>query len=194
MKSQDEIHNFFDSNSGKEFVRFYDEGFHEGSRVQYHWFAQDAIGRGNKPYTYPVKIIMKAFISVEKVLKVKRHSDVEFQKGSNWFSITDDLANYVLSKEEWVDSIFRNTYCCDEVFIQTIIYNSQYKDKLYWTNFDNDMHAIMRLIVWEGTGPKVFTMGDKELIEKCDYLFGRKFDWNVDSEIVQFVYQKSALK
>lgn len=76
---------------------------------------------------------------------IKRSTGITFQKGANWFSITDELARYVLSKEKWIKKVFKDTDCADEIFLQTIVINSKYKDNLFSKKFDNSIYGNMRL-------------------------------------------------
>jgi hypothetical protein len=187
LKSQDKIHAFFERQQGHEFIRYYSRKFKEENRVRYFYPCQDICGRGNSLFTYPLKCVDKIVVQVQKVIRFSRNKNVKFQKGSQWFSITDSFARYVVERKSWIQRTFRYAYCVDEVFLQTLMINSPYIDKLYHSEFDNDMHAIMRLIIWEGKGPHVFTIDDKFEIENTDLLFGRKFDVAKDKEIVEFV-------
>ena len=191
LKSQDDIYAFFEEESGYEFVRFYNENFEAGDRVYYYYYPfQEVCGKGNGITTFPFKIANCFMVAVQKMIKFTRNKDIRSQKGSNWFSITDDLARYVLSKKQRIKKVFFATYCADEIFLQTLIWNSGFKDKLFHNKFDNDMHAIMRLIIWEKNGPHVFTMEDKEMLEATEFLFGRKFDVSVDEKIIASVRQR----
>ena len=192
LKTQDEIHSFFEKQQGREFVRFYSAEFEAGNRVRYFYPFQNICGRGNSLLTYPLKCADKVTVKLQNAMHLSRNEDVKFQKGSNWFSITDFFARYVVSKKSWIEKTFRFSYCADEVFLQTLLINSPYIDNLYHAEFDNDMHAIMRLIIWEGKGQHVFTIEDRERIENTDLLFGRKFDVSKDKEIVEFVKQIAA--
>ena len=53
------------------------------------------------------------------------------QKGANWFSITRDLAEYVVAQENWIHKRFSYTLSGDELFLQTLVYNSDFKNCLY---------------------------------------------------------------
>lgn len=74
--------------------------------------------------------------------------------------------------------IFHDTLCCDEIFLQTILYNSVYKKNLYSNTFDDDYNANMRFILWEpgNSSPYVFRDKDFSLLQQSDCLFARKFD------------------
>lgn len=180
IKTQDYIHNFFEKNNGKEFVRFENKLFKHDTRVQLYHYFQEKIGRKNRLLIY----LNRVFLFVQKKLKINRYHNIQFQKGTNWFSITDELARYVVSQENWVKDIFRNTLCCDEVFLQTLIVNSDYKNNLYHEKFDNSPNSIMRLIDWERGTPYVFRNEDLTELIESEMLFARKFDAAVDSEII----------
>lgn len=192
VKSQDYIHHFFEQNKGKEFVRFESSTFLHSERVcQYH-FAQRLIG---KPESHPhLYWLEHYFIQFQKLIGVKRNKGIQFQKGANWFSITDELAREVVDNKLWIKRVFKFTECCDEVFLQTIVNQSKFKERLYHKFYDNDLHAIMRLIDWNRGTPYIFRSVDKELLEETDMLFARKFDCTVDKEIVNYVVEKLNVK
>ena len=47
----------------------------------------------------------------------------QFQRGSAYWDITEELAKYILYNEKLIERAFKNTNCCYEVFIQTLIWN-----------------------------------------------------------------------
>ena len=55
----------------------------------------------------------------------------QFQLGSAYWDITEELAKYILYNEKLIERAFKNTNCCDEVFIQTLIWNSPYRKRLW---------------------------------------------------------------
>ena len=181
IKSMKDIRSFFDYNQGKEFVRFQDSVYHYQYRTKYFYFLQEAVGRNGSSV---FQTIDKISVKIQKVLHVQRNKNVVFQKGTQWFSITDELARYVLEKAEWIKKVFKYTLCCDELFLQTIISNSRFQERLFHKEFDDDLEAIMRLIDWERGNPYVFRKEDYEDIIKCKFLFARKFDEKIDREII----------
>lgn len=185
LKNQDEIHKFFDANQGKEFVRFENEVFGHYDRVRYWYFFQDKLGRRRDRKV--LRIINRAVLVAQKILGIRRNKKIRFQKGTEWFSITDGLARYVAAQEEWIKKVFAHTLCADEVFLQTIIHNSDFQNALYHKQYDNDLHAIMRLIDWTRGDPYVFRYSDRRELVESDMLFARKFDCNVDREIIDCI-------
>jgi len=191
VKNQDYIHHFFDENKGKEFIRFESTCFLHSERVhQYHFF-QRLIGKPEShPYLYSLE---HHFLQLQKKIGIRRNKSIQFQKGTNWFSITDDLAREVVNKKIWIKHVFKFTRCCDEVFLQTIVNKSKFEERLYHKEYDNDPHAIMRLIDWERGTPYIFRNIDKDMLKRTDMLFARKFDCSIDKEIIDYISQSLAI-
>ena len=185
IKSQDEIHDFFEKHDGLEFV---DEDLPQISesalsRVKYtHKFygkagsAKDILGalsaKGQK------------LLGVDKT---KKYGDIIFQKGRNWFSITHGLAKLVVEKEDWIKEVFGQSVCGDELFLQTVARNSEFAEKIC---NPNTMRSVpdTRHIDWErgsNNNPYVFREADYEELMKSKALFARKFDLNIDQKIVE---------
>lgn len=190
IKSQSYIHDFFEKNNGLEFVRFENESFQYYDRTKYYYWLQDRVGRKHKFLTISLK-------TIQQKCHINRNKDITFQKGSNWFSITDSLARYVVSKEDWIKKTFHDTICCDEVFLQTIIVNSAFKDRLAQTTFNDSNEMFMRLIDWERGNPYIFTISDLNEIESSPMLFCRKFSSEVDVAIIDTIvnlFQEKQMK
>lgn len=178
------IYEFTNKNNGMEFVQFESSNFIYGDRVHYYSI-QEKVGR-TKGILYFFDRILRI---LQKIFKIKRNRNIEFYMGANWFSITDDLARYVLSKKDWIDKVFKYTLCADEIFIQTIVHNSDFKNKLYVKEYNNSSESILRLIDWNRGRPYIFRNSDfKEIIED-DMFFARKFDEEIDSQIIKSIYK-----
>lgn len=185
IKSNDEIHAFFEKNSGKEFIHFSSNEVSASSvtRIKYYHFFR------NKR-TYLRKLLSYSILQFERlagVNRLKKNNITAVQKGCNWFSITGDFARYIVQNMSKWESVFKYSYCADEVFVQTILVNSPFKDNLYMPNCNNNHLACLRLIDWERGNPYVFRKEDFELIKSSPAIFARKFDINVDGEIVDMI-------
>lgn len=193
LKSNDEIHDFFCEHDGMEFIQC---GIGEGAekmkyRVERHHTMRM---RSSK---YKLVRLARPFIHgpiwVAHALGIKRKWDPKktFAYGSQWFSITHDLACYVLGQEKWIRRYFHHSNCSDEHFIQTLAYNSSFREKLYMAQ-DPDMRIRnMRLIDWkrsDGWHPYTFTSSDFEELTTCPYLFARKFSTKQDPQIIERLY------
>lgn len=116
-----------------------------------------------------------------------RKNNIQVQKGCNWFSITGDFARYIVENMNRWEQIFKYSYCADEVFVQTILVNSPFKDHLYMPDCNDNHLACARLIDWERGNPYVFRKEDFALIKSSPAMFARKFNLTVDGDIVDMV-------
>lgn len=183
IKSQSYIHEFLD-NSNYEYIHFtsFDSDKWIYERVGlYHILG----GRRNSF----VKMIRKIFILIQRILKINRIKDMKIYKGANWFSITREFAEYIISKEDFIRNTFNHSYCADEVFIQTLIMNSEFKNNLFNKNFDNDHYACLRCIDWKRGNPWVFRKDDYDMLVNSKAIFARKFSEKVDKDIVHMIYK-----
>lgn len=113
-----------------------------------------------------------------------------FQKGAQWFSITHALAAYLLEKESEIRGIFSDTYCPDEMFVQTEIINSPFRDTLPENAFCNDYASCLRYVDWKRGNPYTFTDADlAELLSTPETaLFARKFDYRSAPAVVDALF------
>ena len=56
-----------------------------------------------------ISIFAQELIGIDRVKKYGVYENIVV--GSNWFSITDSLARYVVSKEQEILKCYKNTYC-----------------------------------------------------------------------------------
>ena len=190
LRPSEEIYNFFENNYDKEFVHFNSINPNKKvlDRIAIYHPLQSKV---NNTFFRKMNSLC---IRTQHLFKVNRLKKVSFKigYGANWFSITDKLAQFVLSKEDFIHRYFYSGYCADELFLQTIVLNSKFLDNLYLpcTNKD-DYHSIQRLVDWSRgsiKNPYVFRMEDFELLKSSEYLFARKFDSKIDSDIISAMF------
>ncbi len=185
LKSKDEIFEFFEKNKGKEFIHFCTPEFSSGesviSRVKYYYPLQEKAGRGNGLLNVPSKVLLKA----QKLLGVNRLKDsgFEIKCGAQWFSITHNLAKYVLDNESQINKLCKNGFCADEIFLQTLVWNSSFKENIYLPNNESDYMSCLRFIDWNRGAPYTFKEDDFDELISSDFLFARKFDIEKHPEI-----------
>ncbi len=200
IKPQKDIDRFFEKNAGYEFVQFdTDERLKSDSELQarikwYHFF-QDYRNR------FHIKIFNSFFTFIErcsyfvqmlfKVDRTKKQPEIQIKYGSVWVSITDELVAYLLQNQSLIEALFKYTKCSDEFFIQTIVFNSDFRNRLYDQDFDNDVRGNKRLIDWERRSdkahPRIWESSDWKEIQESDCLFARKFSLEEDAGIVKKV-------
>ena len=182
LKKQSEIHKFFEDNKGKEFVGFSNLKNNYEDRVKYYYWLQK--------YEKNSKIIAKLqeiLTKFQKILKVNRlkNSNINIQKGCQWVSITGDFAKYIIKQEKWIQKFFANTNCSDELLMQTILINSPFAKNIY--NKNDEYKRCLREIDWERGSPYVWKKEDKDILLSSNNIFARKFDENVDKEIMKII-------
>jgi hypothetical protein len=184
LTSSEKIAEFFERNEGKEFIEnmliskettprlyervgvYYPEFLVERSRII------SAIRRRYSRLVMSYPFLQKNVDALPTNL----------YKGANWLSITgacmDYIMNFIKESPNYVN-VFKNSFCGDEIFFQTIVLNSKFKEYV--------VNDIKRYVDWN-TGPdfpRTLTMEDRNRIQLGDYLWGRKFDEDVDKEIIE---------
>lgn len=182
IKTQKEIHDFFDKDN-KEYVQFdYKDNQEEIiKRMGKYHFLRDHINRNN----HILNTIEKINLIIQNIFKINRCKKIKMKlkKGGNWFSITSDAVKYILENKEWIAKHFKNTKCCDEVFLQTLIYNSDFKKNLFYDSYEN-RNTSLRYIDWKRGNPYIFRIDDFDNLISSHYMFARKFDENIDNNII----------
>lgn len=187
LKSQDYIHQFFDQNSGKEFVGYTTSILPSQiiRKVQrWHLFPKQFRNK-----SLAIRIPRAVYLGFQEILGIKRNKDVIFKKGSNWVSITDALVKYVIEHKEWTLKVFSNTFCGDEFFIQTLCWNSSYRNNIY--NEIDDGLGCMRAIGWRDGLLKDWGPEDFDSLKFSSALFARKFN-STDMQFINNVLKLSS--
>lgn len=187
LKTQNYIHKFFDTHSGYEFIGFdnYDNNYIE--RVKYyHIFNEYA--RNN---TFFQKILNKIRIFIVIVQKcihfdLTKKYKISFKKGNANWSITHELALYIISKEEEIKKIYKHSFCGDEVFIHTLVYNSKFWNNVY--DKKDEYLSSMRIVNWENKNNR-FCLDDLNILLDSGRLFARKIDGKDAIELIKKIMQ-----
>lgn len=181
-----EIYNFFECNQGKEFIFLCKEEFSFSKNIKervslYHPF-QEKLGRKKKGLLY---FLERLLIRIQRLLRIDRlkNSGKVAECGSQWFSITNSLARYVLDNEKWIKRTFAKTYIPDEMFMPMLIQGTKFKDNLYKCDSEDGYKSCMRYVDWKRGDPYTFRTEDFQELIASGYMFARKFNISVDSEI-----------
>ena len=176
LKSQNDIHDFFETHQGKEFIGFYGGADLSVSLVRkvqrYHLFAQDFRGSG---LVFLAKRIARALaIRAQELLGIKRHTNIRFAKGTQWWSLTGALIESLLSKQDEILSLYKHTFCADEIAIQTYVYNSPFMAQVFAPK--DEAKSSLRHIGWRDGALYDWTRADYEDLKHSTALFARKFN------------------
>lgn len=175
LKSQDELHDFFNKHQGREFI-----GFAKGDiqaeidrKVRRFHLYQKHFRAGKGWIAAAQRIVRAGFIRIQNLLAIERHRRVDFRKGPQWVSITDAFVRYVLSQKQQVLKTYEKTFCSDEIFIQTLCWNSEFRERLFSTADEN--YGSQRIIGWKDGQLLDWTDADYDHLIASDITFARKF-------------------
>lgn len=192
LKSQNYIHSFFELNQGKEFIGFWQDRDDEAEWCikRYHYFMK--FQKGYNKYIQILTAKLRRIITRKShEILGPRNFPMQCKKGFQWVSITDDFCSYLLSQKRWIKKHFINTFCPDETYKHTILWNSPFKNNIY--SLATPEEGCMRKIDWERgmmIAPYTWRANDFEELMLSDKLFARKFNSLVDSKIIDMIHQK----
>lgn len=169
IKSMEEIHRYFETHDGCEFVDIEPDEWTDRTVWQFRYYhpLQELIGRKGSR-RYPSFLVEYYLLELQKRLGVdrrKKYKDVEFKRGPNWVSVTDEFVEYMLSREAWIKKALGATKCSDEMVVATLIYNSVFAQR---------QRPCMRYIDWTRGNPYVFSVDEWNELVNADALFARK--------------------
>ena len=189
LRSQKEIHEILSKTPDREYIHFAPKTSCEKIlyRYKYRYFYTKYLkDKGLKKLLYKIG---RLNVLLQRILGMDRLAGKQtlLKYGSEWFSITNNLVEYILSKEDWIGKTYTNTLIPDESFIQTIVYNSKFYHNVYIQEKDDseDYRACLRYIDWTRGNPYVWSLSDYKDLMKSKYLFARKFG---DKELVDKIY------
>ena len=187
IKHTEEIHRFFDEHPRNQFIALRNVYSGLGGLNRYYFFL--SFRSYSKVLAKGLDIISAYIQRLLRVNRLKQLEGIQLCKCQQWFSITQDCARYVVSQRDFIHKFIRFTCCSDEMFLGTVIVNSEFKSQIYEPYRSPGGH--MRLIDRErseGASPHTWTMDDWETIQNCPYFWARKFDVKRDPEIIEQVY------
>lgn len=190
LKSQDEIHSFF-ADKKQEFIAIAcGSGSYQRDHVNlYYPLVNFTCYRTSRL----LKGLDALLAKIQKTLGVcrnrRRNADITWCDGWTWFSITHSFVDYVLSKRDWIATTFRLTKAPDEMVLPTLAYNSEFRERIF--AMDDLQQSSQRLIDWTRGRPYTWGAepGDYELLRSSPLLFARKFDENVNLDLVKKLYE-----
>lgn len=187
IANQDVIHNFFNKHSGKEFIGF----ANHASESELKWRSQHffLFSRQFKSKNVLIRLVRRVFADFQTMLGFKRYPK-EVKKGCQWCSITNDFVKFLLSKKTLIDKYFSHTYCPDELVIQTLCWNSSFRDRVY--NLEDEFKGCLRYINWDKGVIHLMDNEDPSKMVQSEFLFARKFSEKGHDNILQIrkIYNK----
>jgi hypothetical protein len=179
IKSNNYICNFFEENKSNDFMVYFSlpSTLWEGGGLQR--FNRHNFIMSNNKY---IRRIINYFLPRRKLPYNLKPYGGEF-----YFGLSRKTAEYILSFLETHPHyvpFFKLTHIPEEIFFQTMLLNADSKIK------QNIINKTLTFIDWsksDGAYPATLTVDDFDNIARHDALFARKFDSNIDSEILDLI-------
>ena len=181
-------------------VETYAEFLKKENKEFISWFqlpdSQWSGGGLNRLHYYSIDVPNHAYLSnklnriinkVQRILGYKRKISGTFYGGPNWFNLSNAAVEYVCRYLDTHPSYlkqFTYTRCADEIVIQSILLNSEFKSRV--------ISKDLRVIDW-ASGPEYPRVWRKEDFERLIHseagFFARKFNEQIDPDIIQLLKQ-----
>jgi len=173
LKTNEHIIKELEELNGASLVKYRRASDGDLDRMRYYWENDTK----NPIFRYAIKIIRK----LQRILRIKRslYPINVYYRHSMWFALHKNALRYVLEfldKNPKYIKKLKYTTLIDEIWLATILVNSNIKVLDKQSSFVN----------WT-TGPeypRTLRMVDFEGVIKQDCLFARKFDMDVDKEVI----------
>lgn len=170
LQPQDHIRDFLGKNRGRNFIKVANQVIERPdtmNRVD-NYYTETATGFSGVPRKRPFMEEVVPYI------------------GGQWMILTRACCAFLCNSSETkkFEDYYKNTLIPDESFFQTVLMNSSFDGEI--VNDDK------RAIIWIPDGdiklrPKTFTLTDESFLLEGDHLFARKFDDNVDDDILDTI-------
>lgn len=187
IHSMNTILKFFEDNKGHEFVGF-DKNYNI-RQARYRFFFTNAIRTSKGMKQRLLMYTQKSLLSLQKVLGVNYAKGFkgDVKKGCDWWSISHAAAQWTLGHETEFRDNFRHTYCPSELLMQTILYNSPFRERLY--DIEDECRGSLREIDWTRGQPYVWKKDDYAQLIASPCMFARKFDPRNHNDIIDLILE-----
>lgn len=172
LLSQNKIHDFF-RNRTEEFIDIRKPLQFVKRLKYYHFFVRYRRNRSFVDFARRILIVLQI-----PFINRLTSAPLKYAYGSEWCSLTNDAVKFIVDKWPFVRYMFKHTTCCDEHYKQMILLSAN--------NFKFHEKGGLRYIVFTkgNPSPKTLTISDYDNIMSSGCLFARKFDVNVDKEVI----------
>lgn len=182
LKTNKEIINFFDANKNKEYISYESINNSEAMYKEMS-FRLNSYNFG-KLYRLIFHRNIRELLSNFPL--IKRTTPENIYYGSQWWNLTNNAIKYILDYTKQNPNFlkrFNYTWGSDEFYFQSILLNSEFKD--------NCINDCLRYLIWGVGTPINFTIKDYDDIKNNinNNIFSRKFDENIDNDIIDKLYK-----
>ena len=188
LKNQDYMHDFFNKNQGYEFIGISPADFSQ--RVQYDYLFNE-MGKPNTFLKRRALTIRRIFLGIQKTFHWRRKysNGIVVKKGLVYWSLTQAAATYLLAKEDFIHKLCKDGLCNDEVFAQTTLWDSPFREKIF--NVEDEYESCQRITPWgfsdESHRENFFHETDYNFLKQSGKLFALKFGGDEGLRLIKMI-------
>jgi Core-2/I-Branching enzyme len=187
IKTNGAIEDFFSQNRENSFISWKSLPDHEWKAIAWveHWHYRI----GNRWFIFPLyerKRFNGLVKAINHLFPTKRPflPNMKQYGGSSYWNLTREAVYYIydyISCHPDFVRFFKSTWIPDELFFQTLLLNSPLKDKI--------INDDLRYLDWSnhGSHPAILRQNDFGNLSTSPKLFARKFDMNVECDILDMI-------
>lgn len=137
----------------------------------------------------PLKLLSYFVPSPKRVLESR---NIMMYGGAQWWMLSNKAIDMLLkwfdSQDQGVKNALRRVGSPDETFFQTCLMNTPYKNCLNLNDWKETEQNNKTFAIFDKSGhPKILKTSDYQAMAQSCKLFARKFDTNVDSEVLDMI-------
>ncbi|MNL07546.1 Core-2/I-Branching enzyme [compost metagenome] len=178
IKPVEEIYSFYKKNQGRCFISYSDD-------PEQKWW-KEAIKRTELYHFTDLNfkgkyVVQKIFNKYLRKRSFPLSLTLYGSSDSSWWTLTTECVAYIvdfMKRNVKLQRFMKYTWGSDEFLIATIVMNSPFKNQVVNDN--------LRCITWTDgvANPRILTQADFDLLKSSPKFFARKFDVNVNEEIL----------
>lgn len=196
LVNQDVIHTFFDENKGKNFITYSGALNSKQLSLRLHNYHFTKSFRTNNKVK---KLYHRLETSLYSRISQKRISPEKINFGSNWVSLEHELVSDLISHENLIYQLFHNGFLVDELLVPVFInlfpkYKKRIFDPTPVSDKPEEFQGNLRYINWWDGRPYVWRLKDYDTLQHAKamgHLFSRKFDENIDPDIIKKIVESN---
>ena len=187
LKSQDEIHEYFNRLSGKcifSNLTKSEGDYHEVLKIHRINICTRGYASPNKFISRLNQLTWKSFIALQRLLGITVNNGIQFLWANNWCSLPQEAIEYLLANKRFILKRYRWSFCGDEWFAPTELNDSRHHQLL--------SSSVLLFGEIGRSNSKTLSISDYKDIIDSDCLFARKFS-SSEPQIIELLQNNNII-
>ena len=155
-----------------------------------YYFNYDSI---NRRTTFG-KVYHRLLLLIQTILRVNKLNKYGLKEeyiyaGQEWVDVPRDALEFAITYYEQhpnLEKIFSTSFCSDEMWLQTILCNSEFKPRI-----EKNIHHYIEMTEKHGSRPAILDEEDYSKIISGNYWWGRKVERPISDKLINLLDEKS---